>query len=113
MSASELDVDLGLAPELHHRASLAVVADTLVPASEPRRYHGWTRHIKRATDIVIALAVLPLAVPVMVVIAIFIRRGSPGPALFRQERVGQNGNVFRILKFRTMFVDSEERLRAD
>ena len=48
----------------------------------------------------------------MLVIGILIRVDSPGPALFRQERVGRNGSTFRMLKFRSMVVDAEARLAA-
>lgn len=57
---------------------------------------------KRAFDVVGSLALLAVLAPVMTVIALLVRRSSPGPALFRQERVGQHGRVFELLKFRTM-----------
>ena len=63
-----------------------------------RAYHG----IKRAIDIAACLLLLPvLAIPMMIV-ALLIRLGSPGSALFRQERMGFRGKPFRVLKFRTM-----------
>lgn len=65
---------------------------------------------KRAVDLVgSALALLVLS-PVLLGIAIAIRRDSPGPVLFRQERVGVHGRRFRIVKFRTMGTDAETRL---
>jgi lipopolysaccharide/colanic/teichoic acid biosynthesis glycosyltransferase len=48
--------------------------------------------------------------PVMLAIALLIRLGSPGPALFHQVRRGYRGRPFRMLKFRTMVVDAERRL---
>jgi lipopolysaccharide/colanic/teichoic acid biosynthesis glycosyltransferase len=57
---------------------------------------------KRVMDVVLTLALLPLALPLMAAIALWIRLDSPGPALFRQERVGLEGRLFRIRKFRTM-----------
>jgi exopolysaccharide biosynthesis polyprenyl glycosylphosphotransferase len=62
--------------------------------------------------LVAALALVVLS-PVMFVIAQMIRRSSPGPALFRQERIGKDGKVFRIYKFRSMTADAEARLRQD
>jgi len=56
-----------------------------------------------------ALAVLVLG-PMLLVLAVLIRRDSPGPALFRQERVGRDGTRFRVLKFRTMHVGAESML---
>lgn len=59
---------------------------------------------KRAMDLVLTVAALPLALPLMAVVALWVRLDSPGPALFRQERVGRGGQLFRIHKFRTMQV---------
>lgn len=57
---------------------------------------------KRAFDLALTLAALPLALPLMAAIALWVRLDSPGPALFRQQRVGRGGRLFRIHKFRTM-----------
>ncbi len=66
----------------------------------------WRRFGKRAFDIVVSATALILLAPVLVLVAIAIWLGSPGPALFRQERVGRGFRPFRILKFRTMVVDA-------
>jgi lipopolysaccharide/colanic/teichoic acid biosynthesis glycosyltransferase len=69
------------------------------------------RAIKRTLDIVGALVGLTLAGPLMLVVAVLVRLDSPGPALFRQERVaaieGQRELTFEMLKFRTMREDAE------
>ncbi len=57
---------------------------------------------KRAMDVGGVLLALPLALPVMALIALWVRVDSPGPALFRQQRVGRGGRLFCMLKFRTM-----------
>lgn len=57
---------------------------------------------KRLFDIVAALAGLILLAPLFALVALWIRRDSPGPVLFRQERVGRYGKPFYIFKFRTM-----------
>jgi lipopolysaccharide/colanic/teichoic acid biosynthesis glycosyltransferase len=62
---------------------------------------------KRIFDIVCTSIGLLLLAPVLVAIAAVIRLDSPGPALFRQERVGRHGKLFRIYKFRTMLVHAE------
>jgi exopolysaccharide biosynthesis polyprenyl glycosylphosphotransferase len=63
---------------------------------------------KLVFDVIFSSVILLLALPLMVVIAIAIKLTSPGPVLFVQERVGLNGNAFRMYKFRTMKVDSSE-----
>lgn len=58
--------------------------------------------IKQAADWLVALAVLIVASPLLLIVALLIRLDSPGPALFRQQRVGHRGAVFTLYKFRTM-----------
>jgi sugar transferase (PEP-CTERM system associated) len=65
------------------------------------------RSVKRAFDIVVSLVFLLLVSPICALVALLIKLDSPGPALFRQERVGLNGQVFRIWKFRSMRIDAE------
>jgi exopolysaccharide biosynthesis polyprenyl glycosylphosphotransferase len=64
--------------------------------------------LKRATDVVLALAGLLLLSPVMIFIALLIRITSPGPAIFRQVRCGLNGRKFVFYKFRSMCVNAEQ-----
>jgi lipopolysaccharide/colanic/teichoic acid biosynthesis glycosyltransferase len=63
---------------------------------------------KRVFDIAIALVSLLLLLPVLLAIALAVRLGSPGPVLYRQERVSRNGRPFRLLKFRTMVVGADQ-----
>ena len=67
------------------------------------------RLIKRTVDIVGSLFLILLALPVLTVTAIAIKVSSRGPVFFRQPRLGINGSEFRILKFRSMYVDAESR----
>jgi lipopolysaccharide/colanic/teichoic acid biosynthesis glycosyltransferase len=67
------------------------------------------RMLKRFFDIVASGAGLVLLSPLLTVIALLIKLDSPGPVLFRQQRVGRHGRLFRIYKFRTMQVDAPER----
>lgn len=68
---------------------------------------------KRALDLAVALAVAPVVVPLGLTCALLVKLTSPGPALFRQERVGLGGQTFSMYKFRTMREDAEERLHSD
>ncbi len=63
------------------------------------------RLIKRLFDLVAGAALLLLALPVMAVVALIIRFDSPGPVIFKQQRVGENGRLFQMYKFRTMVHD--------
>ncbi len=64
--------------------------------------------VKRITDIVVASLFLCLTCPVMAVAAVLIKLDSPGPLLYRQERVGLHGQTFTVLKFRSMRLDAEQ-----
>lgn len=65
--------------------------------------------LKRIVDIVISLVMLILLTPVFLIVATLIKLESKGPAIFRQERVGLNGRVFTIYKFRSMRQDAESQ----
>jgi lipopolysaccharide/colanic/teichoic acid biosynthesis glycosyltransferase len=63
--------------------------------------------LKRVFDIVFALCALLILAPVLVAVALWIKLDSRGSVLFRQERVGSQGRLFKIYKFRTMRMDSD------
>ena len=65
--------------------------------------------IKRIFDIIIALIITVIALPFMLIIAVWIKLDSKGPVFFRQRRVTTYGRIFRIFKFRTMVTDAEKR----
>ena len=69
-----------------------------------------SRILKRTMDLVISSLALLAVLPTLIAIAIAIRVTSPGPVLYRQERVGRGGKRFRILKFRTMTEDAEAQV---
>jgi len=62
----------------------------------------------RALDIVVSVAIFLLAMPTMLVIALLIKITSPGRIFYKQKRVGKNGEIFTLYKFRTMTNNSEE-----
>jgi exopolysaccharide biosynthesis polyprenyl glycosylphosphotransferase len=68
---------------------------------------GYDRVVKRFFDLVVSGLLFLVAWPVMLLIALVIKLDSPGPALFVQERVGENGHPFNMYKFRSMVVDAE------
>ena len=68
----------------------------------------YAKFFKRGLDFVLSLLALIILMPVMIVIAITIKIDSKGPIFFLQERLGKNGKVFKIIKFRTMIVNAEK-----
>jgi exopolysaccharide biosynthesis polyprenyl glycosylphosphotransferase len=73
--------------------------------SDPMPY--WQRALKRVMDIVLSFIAVIMLIPFYIFSAIAVKMSSPGPILFLQERVGSNGKQFKIIKFRTMYVNSE------
>jgi exopolysaccharide biosynthesis polyprenyl glycosylphosphotransferase len=63
--------------------------------------------LKRVFDVMLGLTLCVLAVPIMAVVALAIRVTSPGPIIFRQDRVGRGGKPFTMYKFRTMHLEAE------
>lgn len=67
------------------------------------------QNLKRVFDFTVALIVLIILSPVMLIIALLVKFTSPGPIFFYQERVGKWGKSFDCFKFRSMYIDAEER----
>ena len=65
-------------------------------------------HVKRLIDLIIAVPILILAAIPMAVVALAVKLDSPGPVLFKQDRLGKDGRVFKMLKFRSMCVGAEK-----
>ncbi len=113
------DLDLVALEEAEARALPRTPGDRSLPtvdealalagaAGAPRRsfvYHG----AKRATDVVLAAALLVVSAPIMAVLVVLVKLDSRGPALFCHRRVGKGGQLFRFYKFRTMHSDARER----
>lgn len=99
------------APTLFERITGRVALDSIRPSwlilSEGFHQSGWLRFYQRATSVVGALVGLVLLSPVLALVAVAIKLDSPGPVIYRQQRVGLNGRCFDIFKFRSMRVDAE------
>ncbi len=105
---------LSMAAEMHGVAPRRIVPRALgrrvmlsVRPGRPTRHALW---VKGAIDRAGAAVLLIALSPVLVFVGLMVRRDSPGPALFRQTRVGFEGKHFELYKFRTMVVDAEARL---
>ncbi len=92
------------------RASVDQVAGIpLIGVREPL-IHGANRLLKRAFDLLVSSLTLALAWPCLLIIAVAIKLDSAGPVIFKQERVGENGRLFWMYKFRTMTTDAEKNV---
>jgi sugar transferase (PEP-CTERM system associated) len=95
----------------YERISGKILADAIKPSwlifSDGFRASRGTRAVKRALDVVLSLCGLIVAAPLMLLTAIAIRIDSPGLILYRQDRVGENGRIFTLFKFRSMCLDAE------
>jgi exopolysaccharide biosynthesis polyprenyl glycosylphosphotransferase len=109
----DVDVQIDVVPRLFEAVGPGVGVHTVeglplvglrgVPAS------GVARATKRVVDVVVSASCLVVFSPFFLAIAVLIRRGSPGPVFFRQERLGKDMRPFEILKFRTMAADTDDR----
>jgi exopolysaccharide biosynthesis polyprenyl glycosylphosphotransferase len=110
----ESDVDLVVAPALLDvagpRTTIRPVDGLPLVHVDHPRLSGGRRAAKELFDRASAGLALLLLAPLLLVIGVAIRLTSHGPALFRQTRVGKNGETFTVLKFRSMYVDAEARL---
>lgn len=99
-------IGFSLVPRLfdavNERATLDYVGGLPLLTLRPTDPSGWQFAVKHALDRSVAFVSLLVLAPLMAAIAIAVRLTSPGPALFRQRRVGRDGRVFDLLKFRTM-----------
>jgi len=129
LACPELDAEVlrGLAWQLEKTGTDLFVAPALIDVAGPRttirpvdglpllhvehpELAGARRVVKTSFDVVLSAVALIVLAPALLGVALAIRLTSPGPALFRQTRVGKEGQTFSLYKFRTMFDGSEERL---
>jgi exopolysaccharide biosynthesis polyprenyl glycosylphosphotransferase len=73
--------------------------------------NDYQRLVKRMFDLTVGALFLVVSIPFMAITAFLIKRDSRGPAVYKQERVGENGRVFWMYKFRTMVEDADARLK--
>ena len=119
IDAESLDCLRGQRPEILSRVRRVwVVAEEHVRPGEPKDpfqhpLPAVGRVFKRALDITLALTGLLLVLPVLLLTMLAVRWDSPGPALFRQVRVGANGRRFRLYKLRTMRHGNDDRAHRE
>jgi len=110
----ETDAELVLAPALTNIAgprihTQPVAGLPLIHVDRPT-YRGANQLLKKAFDGVTSVLLVLLLSPLLLAVALAVKLTSKGPVFFRQERVGMNGEMFRMIKFRSMVADAEARL---
>jgi lipopolysaccharide/colanic/teichoic acid biosynthesis glycosyltransferase len=111
----KLDLSIhDITPQPVGSGQAALAANPVLYPEVGRKYKSRGQFLfKRAIDIVGSLFGLVLFSPFFLIIPPLIKLSSPGPVLFRQQRVGLYGKLFTFLKFRTMYVDNDSRVHED
>ena len=109
----ELALKISMLPQLFDVMGPSVEVDDVegvtVLGLNPPVLPRSSRFLKRALDLCVSAACLFVLAPLMAVIALAIKLGSRGPVFFRQERIGKEGELFKLVKFRTMVQDADRR----
>lgn len=112
-SCRAMGVDYHVVPDFYQLSfdRVDVVQISGVPLISPKEIslRGWNLALKRTVDMLAVLLSAPLTLPLAALVMLLIRLDSPGPALFRQTRIGKHGRPFTFYKFRTMVADAEAR----
>jgi exopolysaccharide biosynthesis polyprenyl glycosylphosphotransferase len=75
----------------------------------PEILKPWEEVLKRTLDVLAAAAILLVGSPIWLLVALLVKIDSSGPVLYKQDRVGRNGKIFKMLKFRSMHSDAEKK----
>jgi exopolysaccharide biosynthesis polyprenyl glycosylphosphotransferase len=106
------DVVIKILPNLQDFLTGAVKTEgiwhTPLVKISPDLMPAWQMSLKRMIDIVAALVAIVLLLPVYIFTALGVKFSSPGPIIYKQERIGQHGKPFQMYKFRSMFEDAEK-----
>ena len=105
-------IDVREREELYEQITGKLAVEAMRPSylifNEGFRRHPWAALLKRLVDIACALVIFALTWPFMILTALAVRLDSKGPILFCQERIGQDGKPFTLMKFRSMRADAEK-----
>jgi Undecaprenyl-phosphate glucose phosphotransferase len=104
-------VDVKLVPDLFNyvtlRGGLEEFGGLPIISLQGAPLEGWNLIAKRVFDVLFSVLAIVLAAPAMLVLAVLVKVTSKGPVFYRQERMGMDGHLFQMLKFRTMRTDAE------
>ena len=111
MQCRELGIGVKIQPDLYEiftgQARLLAIHGMPLIDINPELLKTWERIVKRLLDIVFSATVLIVGFPFLLLTALLVRLDSRGPIIFSQVRVGKNGRLFTIYKFRSMIIDAE------
>jgi exopolysaccharide biosynthesis polyprenyl glycosylphosphotransferase len=93
------------------RVSLSQISGIPLLNMEPVAQDEQQLFAKRLFDLTLTILAIPFLIPLFLLVAIAIKLDSPGPVFFRQPRVGLKKHIFQMYKFRSMFIDAEERFK--
>lgn len=87
---------------------MSSIFGALLISVNPEMMPSWQKTVKRIMDLFISIIAIIILSPVFIILAIFIKSGSKGEIIFKQERIGFKNEPFQIYKFRSMYADSEK-----
>ncbi len=106
------NVEMKIVPDLYDiisgQARIAQIYGMPLIDVMPELMPEWEKKLKRLMDIVLSFILLLITLPATLLTAIAIKIDSKGPVFYKQKRMGMNGKIFKILKFRTMVTDAEK-----
>lgn len=105
---SEIKVVPGSYEFLGLRGGMDALGDLPIVSLQGSPLYGWDSFFKRTFDLVLGILILVMISPIMLVISLLIKLTSQGPILYKQGRVGFDGRLFQMFKFRTMKKDAEK-----
>lgn len=109
-------VDIKVVPDIWEFMTLRGGIDELdglpIITLQDTPLYGWNIVLKRITDMVLSIIAIIISAPLMMLIAVINKLASPGPILYRQERMGLDGKNFDMFKFRSMEMDAEDKAGA-
>ncbi|MCO5231653.1 MAG: exopolysaccharide biosynthesis polyprenyl glycosylphosphotransferase [Chitinophagales bacterium] len=109
----KLGLKIKIIPELYESLTTQIKINNPIGASLIDVYTDvmspWQTTIKRTIDICASIFFLIISSPILLIIGILIKKSSPGPIIYRQERIGKRGQPFTIFKLRSMYINAEDK----
>jgi exopolysaccharide biosynthesis polyprenyl glycosylphosphotransferase len=112
-ACERMDVRFSMIPGfleiLTRQMNVQEIAGVPIFQLEERVSQRWGRFVKRGMDVGLALGILIFLTPLLIIVAVGIKLSSRGPVFYRQARVGRGERIINIFKFRSMYLDAEEK----